>query len=58
MHASVHHVEVVDIVNAAVLIDNRTLRVVAHATGAGLVLAAAQPGSGRECPRGMRSRLF
>ena len=58
VHAAIDHEEIVHVVDPAVLIDHRSLGIVAHAAGAGLVLAAAQARAGQERPSGNRSRLF
>ena len=46
--AAVDHEQVVIVVDPAVLIDDRGLGIVAHAAGAGLVLAAAEAGAGQD----------
>ena len=56
--AAVHHKQIVHIMDPAVLINDRGLRIVAHAAGTGLVLAATQAGAGQERPGGYRSGLF
>ena len=49
VQAAVGDEEVVDVMHLAVAVGHRGLRVVAHAAGAGLVLAAADAGPARCC---------
>ena len=51
VQTSIGHEEVVDFMDLAVSVRHRGFRVVAHAAGAGLVLAAAESQAGHVAPR-------
>src|SRR5581483_3745955 len=58
VNAAVYDIEIVDVVNAAILVDHGSSGIVPHAAGAGLMLPPAEALPGEEVERRGRAGFF